>query len=470
MKEDNGTNLLKQIRDFAGGPLIGAVINMFTVPFMTRMVSPEEFGKSSLFTLAQTLFGFFIFLGLDQAFVRYYNTGIEKKKLLFNSIILPVCLCFLVIIGIIFFKETLSFWLFGQYEPLIILGLCLLLPLLIIHGFSFQLIRMELRGKLYSLLSIIFQLTNFVCLVFLLLFVERSFRSIVLALIISNFINTVLVVFFTRDVWALHTLYFDKELLKDLLHFGLPLVPAVVLSWVLNSFDKIGLKSWSSFEQLGLYTAAFKVVSLLGIVQSIFTSVWIPVAYKWYENRVENTKFDKVSTVVLAVMAACFALIVVCRDIIMLFLGTEYRSASLIFIYLLFVPVMYTISETTVLGIGFSKKTKFSLYVSIICVIINLIGNYFLIPEFGARGAAIATCISYLVFFWMRTLFSRKLWYKFKINKYIINILLLFLLVFAVELDISRIVEIIIMGFIVTINVFYIKKYNILMKFAMREI
>ena len=44
---------------------------------------------------------------------------------------------------------------------------------------------------------------------------------------------------------------------------------------------------------------------------------------------------------------------------------------------------------------------------------------------YGAIGAAIATGISYLVFFWTRTLISRKLWYKFKLKKFIVITIIL---------------------------------------------
>ena len=36
-------------------------------------------------------------------------------------------------------------------------------------------------------------------------------------------------------------------------------------------------------------------------------------------------------------------------------------------------------------------------------------GNYLLVPRFGAKGAAIATGVSYIVFFYMRTIVSRRL-------------------------------------------------------------
>jgi O-antigen/teichoic acid export membrane protein len=53
---------------------------MFTVPITTRLILPEEFGKSSLFTLAQTLLSLVALLGMDQAFARYFNSQEFDKK------------------------------------------------------------------------------------------------------------------------------------------------------------------------------------------------------------------------------------------------------------------------------------------------------------------------------------------------------------------------------------------------------
>ncbi|GHV88622.1 hypothetical protein AGMMS50267_09820 [Spirochaetia bacterium] len=239
------------------------------------------------------------------------------------------------------------------------------------------------------------------------------------------------------------------------------MVPATALSWVLDSVDKIGLKQWGSYEQLGLYAAAFKIVALLTVLQTIFTTTWVPVAYKWYEDKENVVKFDFVRILVLAIMAITFAGIVVLRDIVLLFLGPAYRNTAIIFIYLLLIPVMYTISETTTLGIAFSGKTQFNLYVSIICVTCSVIGNFLLIPSYGARGAALSTGAAYLVFFWARTIFSRRLWYKFKLDKYFINVSALVVLVLMVEFNAQKYFEVIIMGLIILINGVFVKKYYI---------
>lgn len=133
--------------------------------------------------------------------------------------------------------------------------------------------------------------------------------------------------------------------------------------------------------------------------------------------------------------------------------------------FLLFIPVFHTVSETTTLGIVFSKRTIFNLYVSIICVVTNVMGNYLLIPSLGTKGAAISTAISYLLFFLARTLFSRKLWYKFKLNKYLINISMLCVLTMLIELKMPRYTEIIAMGLIIAVNCFFLTSVGIITRF-----
>ncbi|TKH00449.1 lipopolysaccharide biosynthesis protein, partial [Peribacillus simplex] len=92
-------------------------------------------------------------------------------------------------------------------------------------------------------------------------------------------------------------------------------------------------------------------------------------------------------------------------------LGPEYQEASKILPFLVFMPLMYTISETTVLGINFYKKPKWHIVIAGVSCICNIIGNWVLVPQFGGLGAALSTAFSFIVFFMLRTHISLK-YYK----------------------------------------------------------
>lgn len=430
---ENKDSLLVQLRDFAGGPIIGMIISIFTIPITTRILAPEEYGKSSMFTLFQVLFLVIGLFGLDQGYVRFYNRkNIDKGELFQNVIFPPLFISFILILTCIIWMKPISIFLFGSVEVGLMIAFCFFVPVLVINKFLLLQIRMDLRGKVYSLLSISSKIVDFIVLILFLYFYQQTFRAIIYATIISLSLNTIICFIFSDKSFFRIKFKINISLQKELFKFCLPLVPAGLLNWILNSFDKVGLRTWSNFNQLGLYSAAFKIVALLTVFRTIFTMTWTPIAYKWYAEKVPNKKYEDVSTIILAIMVVLFSCVVVLRDYIMLFLGEEYRDTAKIFVFLLFVPVLYTVSETTVLGIEFSKKTIYILIVSIVSVLINLIGNYFFIPKYGAIGAAITTCFSYIIFFWGRTLFSRKLWFKFKLGKYIINIG--FLLFFGINI------------------------------------
>jgi O-antigen/teichoic acid export membrane protein len=457
-------NNLKQFGDFAAGPIIGAIVSILTVSITTRLVVPEEFGKTAIFTLVQTLFTLVAFLGLDQAFVRYYNEQEDKKKLLFNSLIPVSILCLGSIICIIIFRYDLSLILFGQYEPIIMWLFIPFLPSLVIHQFGMLNIRMELRGKLYSLLNIIIQSLVLLFTLLLLFFFEKSFRSIVFATIFSNCFTAIITIFFTQKIWSIDISNFDKTLISRMIKFGLPWVPAMILSWILNSIDKIELRELSTYNELGLYAAAFKIVALLSVLKSSFTSAWIPIAYRWHSTNESHDKFEKASVITLVVMSFIFSLMVVFRDIIVFFLGPAYRNTDIIFLYLLFVPVMYTVSETTALGIAFSEKTVFNIFVTLICAVLNIFGNYLLIPILGAKGAAISTSITYIVFFIARTLFSRYLWFKFKLSKYFLVIIFMIFLVLIADFNLPKYMEVLGMFSLFVVDLILLYRYKIIQK------
>ena len=79
--------------------------------------------------------------------------------------------------------------------------------------------------------------------------------------------------------------------------------------------------------------------------------------------------------------------------------------------FLIFNPIMYTISETTVSGLVFMKKSKMQVLAAAGACLTNAIGNYILVPILACKGAAISTGISYIVFFALRTLLSNKYFY-----------------------------------------------------------
>lgn len=425
--DDTANAFLKRLTDFSIGPFISAIIGFVTVPVTTYLILPADFGKSAMYTMGFTITSLFIFLGFDQAFVREYNTCEDKSELFWNSIIIP--LIFSLLIGAIYilFYKQISLLMFDSIEKYTVIILSLSLPFAVIDRFNMLILRMEEKARIYSMFSIINKLLALFILIPYLLFVDRSYKGIINATFINLVIICLIESYYVRHIWKIK-FKVNKKLLTKMFKFGLPLIPTSIIGWLFSSMDRIALRQWSSFNEIGIYSAAFKIIGILAIIQTCFSTFWVPTAYRWHENNTSNDRYTKVSEILLTIMCLVFSFIVLFKDLIIKLLSSNYGVASNSVPFLLFFPIMYTVSETTTLGIPFSRKTSYNIIISIVSACVNYFGNYLLVPKYGAMGASISTGISYIVFFWMRTLISRRLWFNFPIGIYIKDIILLLIL------------------------------------------
>lgn len=417
--------LIKQFFSFSLGGYISLLIGFISLPFITRLISPEQYGIFSIFTLILNLKIIFLMLGLDQGFVRYFYE-IENKKVLFLKCLkYPLYFFILTLPLVIIFQERMSYFIFqkNDVKMLIILEISILLT--IINNFTLLTVRMNQKGLQYSLLQIFNQLFNFIFVILFYKILGDSYS----VLIISYFLSLILVmgasIYFIKPIFLK-----GKKTNIDtnaLLKYSYPFVLTFSLSWIFQSSDKIAIKIFSNFTELGLYSTALTVIKLFNVIQTGFTTFWVPVAYEKYSKDPNNREFFNIFFNYISLIMFFIAIIVLMgKDLITLFLGEKYKTASSIIPCLVFMPVMYTVSETTVLGINFLKKTKLHIIISLIVSIFNIIGNMILVPKFNAIGAAISTGIAYILFFTLRTSIAKKLInYNFNLKRiYIISFLL----------------------------------------------
>jgi O-antigen/teichoic acid export membrane protein len=91
-------------------------------------------------------------------------------------------------------------------------------------------------------------------------------------------------------------------------------------------------------------------------------------------------------------------------------LPANYVNVKYILVASLGFPLLFTLSETTAVGIGLSRKTAYTMLASLSALLINVVANALLVPRFGAGGAAVSTCLAFWAFLILRTEFSIISW------------------------------------------------------------
>ena len=409
-------DFIKSFFQFSTGQWIAAFIAFITTPIITWLIIPEEFGKASMFTLAFNLLLNIVLLGTDHSFTRmfYGKPENQRKDLLWESLLPSLTAGIVVFFLIGIFWKELSLTLFGDYThflPVFLLGIIVLIGAL--ERFTTLAVRMKKRGIAFSALRVVGGVTNAAFTILYALFFSRTFYAVIVGLFFSHIFSALLAIYLEKDLWF-GKFKIDFSSIKAIIKYGLPFVPTFLITWLFQSIDRLALRNYCDFTEIGLYSAAFKVVAVMNLIQGGFTTFWSPVALESYEKEPESTGiFEKTSLFIAAAMFIFGMLILVFKDAIFLLLESSYRQTARISSFLILMPIMYTVSEVTVVGINFKKKTYWHMLIAAVSAGFNIFGNILLVPLYGARGAAFSTGLSYIVFFCMRTFISKKL---YKVN------------------------------------------------------
>lgn len=417
-------NLLNKFLQFSYGSLVGLILGVVTTIITTRLIEPEDLGKVSMFELFLNIGLILTIFGSDQAFIRFFY---EEKPdlrgtLLYNSLRIPFITSIFIISIIFVLYKPISKLLLGETNIIFVIFLTVGIILQLLFRFGQLVIRMEQKGNVYSLLQIIQRVFNLFFIILFYLIYGSSFEILVFSNIFTLILLSVITIYIGKEFWHIKNIKNKnaKHSQIDILRYGSPFVMTIFITWLFESFDKIALRQWSTFEELGLYTAAMKLVALVSVLKTTFSTFWTPIAYEKFENNQSNKIFfEYMSSLVAFIMFFVAIISIAGRDIIVLLLGFDYRMSALIMPFLVMMPILYTISETTVIGINFYKKTQWHIIIAVISSIVNIVGNYLLVPKYGAIGASVSTTFAYIIFFTLRTQISLK---YYKVNYPVVKI------------------------------------------------
>lgn len=396
----------KKIFLFAIGPLAAAFLGIISLPLITWFFSQEDVGKLAMLQIALNFSVLLFSLGLDQAYVREFHYKSNKARLL-RTVAAPGLL--LLLLSLIFIniinKTFLSEFLFSILDFRISFLISLAILANFISRYLALILRMNERGLAYSITQMMPKITLILIIgIYLLVDVERDIYYLLLANTIA--LVTVVITFCWNTRYQILESFNERIIpseLKKLLHYSLPLVLSGLAYWGLTATDKIMLRTLSNFESLAIYSVAVSLAGAAGILQAVFSTVWAPIVYKQASEGKGISLIHKVSQYITLIVTIIFSLFGIFSWMIKFLLPSNYSSVQWVVLSCLGLPLLYTLSETTVIGIGISKRSSLAFIAALAGFIGNLILNWFLIPLYGASGAAASTCLSFLIFFVLRT-------------------------------------------------------------------
>lgn len=428
---------LSKILGFALGPVASAAFGLITIPIVAWAFSADDVGRLNILQTTLSFCVLLVVLGLDQAYVREFHESPQRARLL-KACVTPGFIVFIIAaIATIPFSKNISKILYGTATPVFYWITLCCAATAFLSRFLSLILRMQERGLAFSMSQIIpkvLQLTLILLLVAL--GIGRSFSDLLWITAFSSFTVLIVCGWNTRKQWIpAITARPTKQETTSLLKFGFPLIFSGMAYWGLNATSTFVLRSQSSLSELGIYSVTSSFSGVAVIFQSIFTVVWAPTVYKWVSEGVDMSRIDDVAKKALVLACIVFVAVGSFSWITEYLLPPQYIEVKYLLVCAIAPPLLYTLSEITSVGIGITRRTTLTIWITLLALLTNCGLSLWLVPTRGAAGAVIANTVGYLVFFIARTEVSAYVWRSF--SRFKMYIILSLAVIFSVATVIS---------------------------------
>lgn len=366
------------------------------MPLYTALLSPSQYGTAELITGTANLIMPFACVGITNGIFRFAAEKGTDLEGVFSSgmVLLGAGLCGTVLLG----AAALCIGAAWRTEILLVVLYVLAADL---QAVCAQYVRAVDRTRLFAVQGILNTLVTVGFNILFLMAFDLGVTGYVLSTVVGNLLTTAFLVVSAR-LWRVFRLsHVSRTAMRELFRFSLPMVPTTIC-WLITDLSDRYLVSWFCGEAVnGVYSAAYKIPTIVNLVSGIFMQAWQFSAVVQSADGEECSRFY--SQVFRGFLSVIFigsgGLILLSPWLCRLLLNSAYHEAWRYMPTLLCSAALESVVSFLASVYMVRKKSMHSFLTAVAGTGLNLLLNFLFIPRTGmfggALGAAIATLIGY---------------------------------------------------------------------------
>lgn len=418
---------------------IGAIVKAFAsfllLPVFTNKLGAEQYGILSLLQTFSIILATVMTLAVERSLYRLfydYHTEEEQSRFL-STVFWLICINSLFVITLTIVLGRFIVPYVGDVDVYtILLPVVLYTFLSATINFSQIVMQVEQNGKQFFFISLLVLIIYNVIALFLMFFYMPTVQSLVYASFATFFIVSP-IAFYKIRKRILFTI--DRQCVYAVFRYSSPMLLMIMFAWVLNFSDRLFIANMSNYEDVGIYSLAAKIVSIIGLFSGAVFQAYGPYFYNIANTLPEKDAKPMLketnSIITLIVCLLGIAIVLFSKTVLYLFFSSEY-APTLIYIYMLTVSMVFT-QQSGLLNVMIyqNKKTMAISMITVLSGIMSLLLNYVFIPIYGAIFAGISNLIVGLFLITLTFMLARRNYY-IEINFPLLFYSMVFILICAV--------------------------------------
>jgi O-antigen/teichoic acid export membrane protein len=403
------TRIAKNAVINASSAIVVSIFSFVSTVIIARYLGSGNYGFFSYAISYITMFSVFSDFGLGVTAVREIAKDEKNTEKYFSNVFAIKCifsfLVFAFALILIPFLRSNPF----QTKALVVFTFAgLFLMLQISCRWIFQALQVFKYEGALNVLQSVFALLS----ILVVIFFHKGVIALAVAWAVFNLALFLISLFFSYRVLGYIKLHFDPVFLKNILIAAAPLGLAVIVNYVYVNVDKIILFQMTTDVQVGLYSAASKIMLFLKAMVFMYMPVVFPAFSSFWVDR-SSGYFDKLLSrsfyyiLMLTLALAAGGTILSDRIIISLFGGAF--TGSVIALKLL----MWALPLTSVTGLFTAclasiNRQREAFIVALIGLIVNVVFNLLFIAKYGFMASTLGVILAEAAMLWIAYIYLKR--------------------------------------------------------------
>jgi O-antigen/teichoic acid export membrane protein len=204
----------------------------------------------------------------------------------------------------------------------------------------------------------------------------------------------------------------SPEMANKLLVVGLPAMLTAPAFWLLSSADRWFLGISASTADVGIYAIGVSFGTLGMMLNSAVLSAWVPEVIREYETTAEQSyqSFGHAKRLLILAYALVWVFIVVFSpELIQLLVDPRYQQAVTVVPWIAAGVFFYGVAQLYNTVFLLERRMIIMARVWLAAVVVSLLCNSWIVPQYGIIGAAIVQCFSFAIAAFLQWWFSQKI-------------------------------------------------------------
>jgi O-antigen/teichoic acid export membrane protein len=393
---------------YTASSVISKLIAVALLPLYTQYLTPSDYGAAEVLITAVIAASIVIRLGIIEALLRFYYEAGENPdavvKTSFASLFWTTTLGLALTFPL---AGPISELLLDHSDPGLVRVAAFGLWVFTMFEFLLALFRLDERAKAFFAFTVANVLVTIPATVWLVVGEDEGARGLLLGQYATG------AVFLAGLVIAQHrrlSLIPDLSLLRRLIRFGLPTMPAELSLYSLNFIDRVLIVRLVGLGDAGLYSLSVKFAQAVNVLVKGFQLAWPPLAYSITDDDEARQAYAVIVTWFVSVTTFfVVGMWLLSRWIVRLLAAPEffdsYKTIGLISTGVM----LYALYLVLVIILGRTGRTEFNFPATGAGTVVNIALNLILLPSMGIVGAGISLVASYAVILVLMYIFTQRL-------------------------------------------------------------